>query len=149
VLKIAESLRNTGQVISKRNPRLELNKLEAIKRRLERALADARLYGVTADTKEHKYQSFRRPIVSNKSALARYAHGWDSYTYLNTAVDLRLVRGFSLLLQSERERRAPYIRHSQQLVFPKDDPESDAAEQALEDICDEDPPLSGYPLDVE
>lgn len=87
--------------------------------------------------------------LCTKPAPSRYAHGWDSYTYINTAVDLRLVRGFNLLLQSERERRAAYSRYSQQLVFPTDDPESAAAEKALEEILDEDPPLSVYPSDPE
>jgi hypothetical protein len=82
----------------------------------------------------------RAPLHRTKPALARHAHGWDSYTYINTAVDLRLVRGFNLLQQSEGERRAPYTRSLERLIFPTDDPESAAAEEALENILDEDTP---------
>jgi hypothetical protein len=70
------------------------------------------------------------PLHRTKPAPARHAHGWDSYTYINTAVDLRLLRGFNLLQQSEGERRAPYTRSLERLVFLTDDPESAAAEEA-------------------
>jgi hypothetical protein len=89
-----------------------------VKARLERALSDAKRYGVSVA--EIRQLLAKRPSTkpSRFSTKPAPAHGWDSYTYINTAVDLRMVRGFNLLLQSECERRAPYTRHAEWLVFP-------------------------------
>lgn len=116
MLYIHPSLLNTGRVTFGPNPIVEARRA-AIKRRLKWLLAEARRYGITladvaaVDGKDHNQQ---------KPATARHMHGWDSYSYINTAYDLRLLRGFNLLSQSEHERRAPYTRHSEWLVFPKD-----------------------------
>ena len=132
MLSIHPSLRNTGRVTFRPNPIVEA-KRAAIKRRLESLLAEARRYGITldvaaADGKEHNH---------TKPAPARHVHGWDSYSYINTAYDLRLVSGFNLLLRAEDERRAPYWQTIERMDdLPEDDP--------LEDLLDDD--LLGVPI---
>ncbi len=86
----------------------------------------------------------RRPTikqkrVGTKPAPVRHAHGWDSYTYVNTAVDLRLVRGFNLLVLSEQERKPPCWQNFERLFITDDLPED-----PLEDLLDRD--LLGVPI---